>query len=1463
MKSKTCTSKPKNYFKFYTRPVLHLLFLILFGSFFVGNTYAQSINLDQAENGGVGGPPVSPTTWTNGNLNANNSHYAEGQSVAYRVVLSGLSLTTHTLDIEWDIRVGGKNALDYITSFQRISETVNPAAGYTVLSGPNDFSIANPPVSTTTGTVGNLSQPTTSFNLLPASERKFTIYNGNITSIQYINNADGNLGDLSAAASSTRLRITFTAASPIVILAWGGHIGSRLDWGENNSASQINGSPYHTRIIAFDGSGGNQDRSLSASAVCGPAVLLTDLVEVSSCGTTANFSTTASGDPIINFLWKIDGNAVSVGVTTTSTTSAISINPSSLSAGTHTVSVTATNNCGTDTKSSTLIVKSNVAATSLAGADVCLGAAVSFSTTASGTGPFTYVWEKDGQILSGETGSSLAIASAGANDAGTYSVTVSGSCGAPVTRSADLSIKSNVAATSLAGADVCLGAAVSFSTTASGTGPFTYVWEKDGQILSGETGSSLAIASAGANDAGTYSVTVSGSCGAPVTRSADLSIKSNVAATSLVGADVCLGAAVSFSTTASGTDPFTYVWEKDGQILSGETGSSLAIASAGANDAGTYSVTVSGSCGAPVTRSADLSIKSNVAATSLVGADVCLGSAVSFSTTASGTGPFTYVWEKDGQILSGETGSSLAIASVVAGDAGTYSVTVSGSCGAPVTRSADLSIKSNVAATSLVGADVCLGSAVSFSTTASGTGPFTYVWEKDGQILSGETGSSLAIASVVAGDAGTYSVTVSGSCGAPVTRSADLSIKSNVAATSLVGADVCLGAAVSFSTTASGTDPFTYVWEKDGQILSGETGSSLAIASAGANDAGTYSVTVSGSCGAPVTRSADLSIKSNVAATSLVGADVCLGAAVSFSTTASGTGPFTYVWEKDGQILSGETGSSLAIASAGANDAGTYSVTVSGSCGAPVTRSADLSIKSNVAATSLAGADVCLGAAVSFSTTASGTGPFTYVWEKDGQILSGETGSSLAIASVVAGDAGTYSVTVSGSCGDPVVKSATLIVNAASVGGDVSSSNNNCLSNNSGTVNLSHYTGTVLNWQYSVDNGLTWVNVSNITSSLTYSNLAVTTWYRAVVQNATCNPAFSTPGIVTVINCDDAYCTYTQGYYGNFNGTSCNTATGGSSTTLQKIQTAINATGGSFVFGKAANNKYFTLYLADANNGKNSNIFKMLPGGTDAKVFGTRIGGASYGNTSSWSVVPLQTSGSKKGAINNSLFAQTLALYFNLYTNAHLGTLVLSDTLVTEKFACGSASPAPLGNPDTFGLPHNVIVYLSNSVNGYSNNVEGLFKLANDVLGGANSSIDASSVSKAVDVINNAFDGCRLLTNRIDYVSPIGNPQAKTTNVSPALKLGGVDELSASVTTYPNPYTDRLVLTITSKVSGNSSLELYDLLGRKVSTLYNGFIEKGAVKTFTYYNSGKSSKTLVYKFSNGKEVITGKVISLK
>lgn len=84
-----------------------------------------------------------------------------------------------------------------------------------------------------------------------------------------------------------------------------------------------------------------------------------------------------------------------------------------------------------------------------------------------------------------------------------------------------------------------------------------------------------------------------------------------------------------------------------------------------------------------------------------------------------------------------------------------------------------------------------------------------------------------------------------------------------------------------------------------------------------------------------------------------------------------------------------------------------------------------------------------------------------------------------------------------------------VVNNSPSVGGTIASSASVCITSNSGVLTLSGQTGNVLNWEYSEDGGITWLQISNTGTTQSFSNLLDTTQYRAKVQNASCPTAFS------------------------------------------------------------------------------------------------------------------------------------------------------------------------------------------------------------------------------------------------------------------------------------------------------------------------------------------------------------------
>ena len=107
-------------------------------------------------------------------------------------------------------------------------------------------------------------------------------------------------------------------------------------------------------------------------------------------------------------------------------------------------------------------------------------------------------------------------------------------------------------------------------------------------------------------------------------------------------------------------------------------------------------------------------------------------------------------------------------------------------------------------------------------------------------------------------------------------------------------------------------------------------------------------------------------------------------------------------------------------------------------------------------------------------------------------------------------------VVQSGAC--PVQTSNTVIISTdlTSAGGALSSDATVCASGNSGNITLAGETGIPVNWESSVDGGMTWSSIANITTSQSYNNLLTTTLYRTNIQNGTCAATYSDTVTITV-----------------------------------------------------------------------------------------------------------------------------------------------------------------------------------------------------------------------------------------------------------------------------------------------------------------------------------------------------------
>jgi hypothetical protein len=87
-----------------------------------------------------------------------------------------------------------------------------------------------------------------------------------------------------------------------------------------------------------------------------------------------------------------------------------------------------------------------------------------------------------------------------------------------------------------------------------------------------------------------------------------------------------------------------------------------------------------------------------------------------------------------------------------------------------------------------------------------------------------------------------------------------------------------------------------------------------------------------------------------------------------------------------------------------------------------------------------------------------------------------------------------------------------------SIGGiAIGSDNSVCSGNNAGVINLLGHNGSIVRWEKSTNNWGVTTTISNTKPLLAYSNISVTTKYRAIIKDGGCGEVISHEAIVTVL----------------------------------------------------------------------------------------------------------------------------------------------------------------------------------------------------------------------------------------------------------------------------------------------------------------------------------------------------------
>ncbi len=248
-------------------------------------------------------------------------------------------------------------------------------------------------------------------------------------------------------------------------------------------------------------------------------------------------------------------------------------------------------------------------------------AAANFSVVASGSGPLSYQWRRNGSTISGATTASYSLDPTAVGDSGaTFDVVVTNSAGTATSTAATLTVNAAPVAPSIttqpANVTVTAPGQASFSVAAAGTAPLSYQWRRSGTAIPGATNSTYTLNPTVVGDNGaTFSVVVTNSAGTITSASATLTVNAAGVAPSITtqpaNVTVTAPAQATFSVVATGTAPLSYQWRRNGTAIPGATSASYVLNPTAVGDSGAlFSVVVTNSAGNATSGAATLTVGS-------------------------------------------------------------------------------------------------------------------------------------------------------------------------------------------------------------------------------------------------------------------------------------------------------------------------------------------------------------------------------------------------------------------------------------------------------------------------------------------------------------------------------------------------------------------------------------------------------------------------------------------------------------------------------------------------------------------------------------------------------------------------------------------------------------------------------------------------------------------------------------
>lgn len=408
--------------------------------------------------------------------------------------------------------------------------------------------------------------------------------------------------------------------------------------------------------------------------------------------------------------------------------------------------VTATDACGTDSISDSIVISFSIPQLNLAVSNDttsgCKGKAVVLTASgSSGTPPYSYNWSN------GNSGSPVTV---NPSSDSIFYVTVTDACGAaPVSDSIKVTMAipplnltvSNDTIVDCPGDNASVNALVS-----SGTPPYSYLWS------TGATASSITV-SPMVNT--TYFVTVTDPCGAvPVSDSIKVSIQTFPPVILTLSDDTtvnCPGDTVLLSSAVNGgAPPYSYLWSNN------ETTISIEVFPVAATE---FFITVTDKCGRDTLDSVAVTVPvyPDLVPLAINASLPCPGDSeyVAVMVTGGTGNGYSFLWNN------GSTSDSIYVSPGITTD---FIVTVSDGCGTTATDTATLAVPvfNPILVTASEYDTICSGDTIMLKATATGgNGVYSFSWSGSGSIIGNSSSSPVSVPL----STGFYNVTATDQCG--------------------------------------------------------------------------------------------------------------------------------------------------------------------------------------------------------------------------------------------------------------------------------------------------------------------------------------------------------------------------------------------------------------------------------------------------------------------------------------------------------------------------------------------------------------------------------------------------------------------------------------------------------------------------------------------------------------------------